>query len=427
MTVRTAEMLPLTETITPAEQAEVAEAVRNAGSKGAAVYPIGGGTMLDYGVKPKRPGIGLSLAKLNRVVDYPAADLTITVEAGITISELNRCLAHERQRLPVDVPQPDRATIGGAVALNAAGPRRYGYGMMRDYLLGFTAVDGAGTTFTGGGRVVKNAAGYNMCRLMAGSLGTLGVITQVTLMVRPLCEASVLMACPTSSLDVVEKLLAALIHSSTRPVAVELMANSLREDNPVIGPDNTASLYVGFEGSIAEVDWMVEQLRREWAEVGVAAPLLMTDDSAQTVWRSLTDGGADVEIHVLPSEVIGVIGKLLETAPPCTIQGHAGDGVIGMRLPFPWGEDRDEESPRGEGRGERGEGQSLSDSHPLARLRAIAADRGGTMTVLKHPEGIELSTADIWGPPGPEIRVMQAIKERFDPQNILNPGRFVYD
>ena len=118
--------------------------------------------------------IRLSLAKLNRVIDYPAADMTITVEAGMTIAELNRQLAAGRQWLPVDVPWPDRATVGGAIAVNAAGPRRYAYGTMRDYLLGFTAVDGTGMTFSGGGRVVKNAAGYNMCRLMAGSLGHAG-------------------------------------------------------------------------------------------------------------------------------------------------------------------------------------------------------------------------------------------------------------
>ena len=136
----------ITETIAPADQAAVAEAVRSAAGKGLAVYPVGGGTMLDFGVKPTRPGIALSLAKLNRVIDYPAADLTITVEAGMTLAELAKCLAAQRQRLPIDVPQPDRATVGGAVAVNAAGPRRYAYGTMRDYVLGLTAVDGAGTT-----------------------------------------------------------------------------------------------------------------------------------------------------------------------------------------------------------------------------------------------------------------------------------------
>ena len=187
--------LPLTETIEPADQAAVAKAVQTAAGRQMAVYPLGGGTRQDYGARPTRPGIGLSLTKLNRVIDYPAADLTITVEAGTTIAELTKRLASQRQQLPIDIPQPERATVGGAVVVNAAGPRRYAYGSMRDYLLGFTAVDGHGILFSGGGRVVKNAAGYNMGRLMTGSLGTLGVITQATLMVRPLAETSALLVC----------------------------------------------------------------------------------------------------------------------------------------------------------------------------------------------------------------------------------------
>ena len=396
----TVQNLPLTETIAPAEQADVAEAVRNAADKGVPVYPIGGGTMLDHGLRPNRPGIGLSLAKLNRVIDYPADDLTITVEAGVTIGDLNKRLAAQRQWLPVDVLLPDRATVGGAVAVNAGGPRRYAYGTMRDYVLGFTAVDGTGTTFSGGGRVVKNAAGYNMCRLMAGSFGTLGIITQVTLMVRPLCEASAFVASPKTSLDMAEKLLAGLVRSATRPVAIELMANS--------HPDN-AQLYVGFEGTTAEVDWMAEQLGREWAASGVAAPILISDGSVETLWRSFADGSADVEIRVLPGAVVGVIGKLLQEGPPCAIHARAGDGLIRLSL---WNGS--------------GEGQLFSATHPLAQVRAIAVPFGGTTIVLKHPEGVELSTADVWGPPGPELCIMRAIKERFDPKNILNPGRFVY-
>jgi glycolate oxidase FAD binding subunit len=400
--------LPLTATLTPASQAEVAEAVRDAGGKGAAVYPIGGGTRLDYGGRPKRQGIGLSLSRLNRVVDYPAGDLTITVEAGITINELSKCLAAQRQRLPVDCPMPDRATVGGAVAVNAAGPRRYGCGTIRDYLLGFTAVDGTGTAFSGGGRVVKNAAGYNMCRLMVGSLGTLGVITQVTLMVRPMPEASALLTCPIASLDLAETLLAGLVHSATRPVAIELVSGAgcqpavFRADCQSAPRLDAACLYVGFEGSTLEVDWMADQLRREWAETGIAEPTLISGDLAQATWRRLADGDAHAEIRVLPSAVAGVIGNLLEAAPSATIHAHAGNGVVRLTTGNGWSTDA------------------------ISQFRSVAAAHGGHMTVLKHPENADLAAAEIWGPAGPEIRTMQAIKERFDPQNILNPGRFVY-
>jgi FAD/FMN-containing dehydrogenase len=342
------------------------------------------------------------VVELNRVVDYPADDLTITVEAGMTIAELNHVLAKHRQWLPVDVPQPDRTTIGEAVAINAAGPRRYAYGTMRDYVLGFTAVDGTGMTFSGGGRVVKNAAGYNMCRLMAGSRGALGAITQVTLMVRPQNEASVLLACDVPRLEIAEKLLADLVRSPTRPVAIELLAGcqrgemgtgsepqraslgitdcgevpvpiSPRESNPLFGPvleGHAGRLYVGFEGPAAEVDWMVGQLRNEWAAAGIAAPMVASAADAEKLWRWLAEFPKGRRINVLPSQVIGTIAELLKTDPQCAVQAHAGNGVI--------------------------------------RVGGINS-RG-----LTAPGYSDDNVA--------EIRVMQAIKERFDPQNILNPG-----
>src|SRR5437762_40368 len=153
-------MPPMADTITPADQSSLLAAVRAAYEAGTAVYPIGGGTSLEYGLSAARPGIELSLAKLNRVIDYPARDMTTTVEAGITMASLAETLAAERQRLPVDAPQADRATLGGLIATNWSGPLRYGHGTIRDYVIGINAIDGRGVPFKGGGRVVKNVAGY---------------------------------------------------------------------------------------------------------------------------------------------------------------------------------------------------------------------------------------------------------------------------
>lgn len=147
----TTDGLPLQKTLAPASIGEVAEMVRMAGEKGTALYPIGGQTAQHLGLTPRREGWGLSMTQLNRVVDYPARDMTITVEAGITLDELAKTLATERQRLPIDVPFPERATLGGVVATNASGPRRYGCGTIRDYVIGISAVDGRGVAFKGGG------------------------------------------------------------------------------------------------------------------------------------------------------------------------------------------------------------------------------------------------------------------------------------
>jgi len=388
----------LVETLMPADPDAVADAVRAAGEKGLAVYPIGGGTrkgdgphlpeqpfgcFAQMGSVPfsPQPGLGLSTAKLNRVIDYPADDMTVTVEAGLTVGELNRLLAENHQWLPVDVPWPDRATVGGAIATNAAGPRQYAYGTIRDYLLGFTAVDGTGTIFSGGGRVVKNAAGYNMCRLMAGSLGTLGVLTQVTLMVRPLPETAALLACDVRDFELAECLLADLIRSPVRPVAVELSAGRSRENNPLFGPvleGNVGRLYVGFEGPAAEVEWMLGRLREDWTAAGMISPMLLPELADDRFWQWMSEFPADSQIDVLPSQTVETIAEVLKSAPDCAIQAHAGDGVI-----------------------------FINGIGPRLQHQRLAPD--GTSA---HGCGDT-----------PAQRITRALKDRFDPQNLLNPGR----
>ena len=334
---------PPLETLTPADQAAMASAVREAARSGRAVYPTGGGTMLDYGLPPSRPGVRLSTAMLNRVVDYPAEDLTITVEAGRTIAALNEQLAANRQWLPVDVPWPDRATVGGVIATAAAGPRRLAYGTIRDYLLGFTAIDGRGMAFCGGGRVVKNAAGYNMCRLITGSLGTLGVVTQATLMVRPLPETAALLACDLPDLDLAERLLAGLIGSDVRPAAVEFSNGRERPvgewgHNPLLGPvlhGNVGRLCIGFEGPAGEVEWMLDLARRQWTALGMTSPTLMPRLASDRLWRWIAEFPADVEISVLPGKLVATIAALQAIVPDAGVVAHAADGVIRVSLPSP--------------------------------------------------------------------------------------------
>ena len=400
---------PLTETIAPPDEAAVAGAVRDAHQAETPVYPIGGGTALDYGIRPSRLGIGLSLERLNRVIDYPADDMTITVQAGITMAELANYLSVKSQRLPVDVPLPRRATIGGVVATGPSGPRRYACGTIRDYVIGIRAVDGLGTAFSGGGRVVKNVAGYNLCRLLVGSLGTLGVITQVTLMVRPMPETSALVACDLPEFEAAERLLASLVHTKTLPVAVELLAGSTPQHNPAMGPilqSNVARLIVGFEGSRSEVDWMVRQLEDEWRQQGILSLTTTRDAEAGPLWDWLTEFPAQVQISVPPGATAKTVGRLVHLDPDVAIRAHAGDGVIRVGFSPPMLE-RFAELLRG-------------------RIRPAASAAGGNMVVLSCPDGVELTRHDVWGPPGDGATAMQAIKDRFDPKGLLNPGRFVY-
>ena len=151
--------------------------------------------------------IRLDLTGLSKVVDYTPRDMTILVEAGVRMADLAATLAAEGQHLPIDVPRASEATIGGVVATNWNGPRRYGYGTIRDYVIGIHAVDGRGVAFKGGGRVVKNVAGYDFCKLLTGSLGTLGVITQLALKVKPLPECSATVVADCANLSTAETML----------------------------------------------------------------------------------------------------------------------------------------------------------------------------------------------------------------------------
>ena len=313
----------------------VASIVRRAFECGQAIYPVGGGTSLDYGLPRTKPGIALSLAALNRVVDYPADDLTVTVQSGVTLNELNRRLAEKRQWLPIDVPDPNKATIGGVIATNASGPRRHSYGTIGDYLIGFRAIDGRGAAYCGGGKVVKNVAGYNLPRLIVGALGTLGVITEATLMVRPLPESSALIVCDAPSFGQAESLLDGLGHSQAMPTVIELIVGPARSGCPVPAmPGNaTARLIVGFEGSLIDVQAMQRTLCDEWNRVAPAAVTTIAGAGVASILDWLSGCPALMQINVLPSRTVGLMEQIAAQIPDYPLQAHATSGVIKVYPP----------------------------------------------------------------------------------------------
>ena len=191
--------------------------VRDQIAQSRAIYPRGGGTAMDYGGVPRRPGVAVNTRSINRLIDYPSADMTITIEAGMALSELRAILAGQHQRLLVNAPLPDRATLGGIYATNTCGSRRFGAGRPRDQIIGVSFVTSAGEVVKGGGRVVKNVAGYDFPKLLTGSMGTLGIITQLTLKVRPIPEASAIAWSPLAGPNEAAERLDRLNHSDARP------------------------------------------------------------------------------------------------------------------------------------------------------------------------------------------------------------------
>jgi len=417
----TADILPLRETLRPGDEPSVAHAVRDACERDVGVYPLGGRTQLGLGAVPAEPGVGLDLRGLNRVVDHAADDMTITVEPGITMAELAEHLARRRQRLPIDVAEPDQATIGGLIATNQAGPRRFGYGTLRDYVLGIRAVDGRGTVFAGGGRVVKNAAGYNVPRLIVGSLGTLGVLTQATLMVRPVASTAAMIGCEIFELAAADGLLDALTRSPVRPVSIDLVtaADVLPDEDRwpdalVAGStDRFGWLLIGFEGTRPEVQWMIETLHRDWAgdrDASEGAVVTLNADAARDVWSLLSRHDAHARVAVRPGRVTAAAERCLAIDPDASLIVHAGDGI--MHVEF---------SNRIDGW-----------LRPTVReqLRPAIVELDGRVTITNIAgalaNGETLSRDDVWGPPSDATECMQAMKQRFDPHNILNRDRYVF-
>lgn len=418
--------LPLTNVVEPADQAELAARLRDCHEQSTAVYPLGGGTSLEYGLTPRQSGLGMSLKNLCRIVDYPARDLTVTVEAGVTMATLTQALAAENQELPLDVPRTEQATIGGVVATNWNGPRRYGCGTVRDHVIGISAVDGRGIPFKGGGRVVKNVAGYDFCKLLTGSLGTLGVIAQVTLKLRPRCERSVVALAAVRDLDQAELLLERLVHSETRPSAIELLGGPEWRSVPEVaemfespgatvtstGSNEHCVLAVGLEGTAAEVEWMQQQINEEWRTAGLKSNRFVVDSAAQDLWRRLaefpaaSDAPLLLKASVVPSGVTKLVRAIQQIDADASFQSHAGNGIVIARFAkFPDG----------------GLSRSL-----LSVLQPVAAAAHGRVVVLSNPSGAEATRQSWWGGLGAPGELMASVKRQFDPKNLLNPGRFVF-
>ncbi len=396
----------------PATTDEVCSFLKeNAGGDPRSVFPVGGRTALHYGYAPLETGVCLSTHNLNRVIDYPARDMTITVEAGIRIDELSETLKAEGQRLPIDVAQSSRATLGGVLATNTSGARRYGLGTMRDYVIGITAVDATGKPFHAGGRVVKNVAGYDLCKLLIGSLGTLAVVTEVTLKLKPLPETSSLLWCRFEDWPALDAALEQLLTSATRPVAIEAIntaaAQDIAADSRLELPTEGPIVCFGFEGTSHETAWQMETLSEELRSAGVCdlTPVAATD--ADALWFALSDFAVTSEepltfqANLRPSRTIAFIEQA--TAAGVSVVAHAGDGIAIGHLPD--------------------EITTLEAATTLlAPLQQIATDADGNLIIFDCQEQWK-QTIPVFGKPSSSSTLMQKIKQQLDPQNILNPGR----
>jgi glycolate oxidase FAD binding subunit len=392
---------------------EVRAVVALAAESEVPVIPWGGGTAAAAGMPAARAGLVLGLRRLDKVLEHEPGDLTATVEAGRTMAAFQATLAERGQWLSLDPPDPARATMGGILATNASGPRRQLYGTARDLLIGLAVVTADGTLVRGGGKVVKNVAGYDLPKLFVGSCGTLGVIVEITVKLRPRPDDERLVAVAFDRLKDAGAAVRALMASDLIPNAVELLdGEALR---PVGLTGAPAALLVGFDGVGEQVAWQVEELARLAPAVGGQAPRVVAADlwpRLATAAVAALDGAAAVmRLCVLPSQVAEVMeqGSALARARGLASawSAHAGVGVVTGALGV--GAVRDDVTAVGDVlRGWRGiaracAGHAVLDAAPLALKEAVG----------------------VWDDAGAAGRIMQRIKRELDPRDVLNPGRFV--
>jgi glycolate oxidase FAD binding subunit len=374
---------------------------------GHAIYPQGGGTALDYGGIPGRPGVIVDTRGLDRLVDYPFADMTITVEAGMTLSALRAILAEKHQRVLVDAPHPDRATLGGIYATNTTGPRRYGAGRPRDQIIGVSFVTSEGAVVKGGGRVVKNVAGYDFPKLLTGSMGTLGIITQLTVKVRPIPEASAIAWIPFDRSAPLGDALDRLNTSATRPIAMDVLnapaARTIGQDLDL--PADWSILAIGYEDNAESVRWQIDRLR---SEVGHGGWSVVEGVRTIPLWEALTAfqarelGPIGFRANILPSAVAAYTMGI--DPDRWAIQAHAGNGII-----------------HGQGLGDWTREQAHEE---ITLLRQAAVRAGGNLIVSRCPTEWK-ERLRVWGEPRADWAIGERIRAALDPHGAMNAGRFV--
>jgi glycolate oxidase FAD binding subunit len=327
----------------------------------------------------------------------------------MTLAALQAHLAKENQRLPLEAPFPERATLGGIFATNTSGPRRFGLGRPRDQIIGVSFATSDGNVVKGGGRVVKNVAGYDFPRLLTGSLGTLGIITQITVKTRPRPESSALawLTPPAGDPDPFAQALERLNTSATRPVAIELLNRpaAARLAETLGTPVADGVLVVGFEDTAASIAWQVAALAGEFPGWAVetrrdaeAAPAW----DALTAFAAVTPGPLGIVANLRPSAVAG-FARALDPARWAS-QAHAGSGIVRAHAVGEWTLD---EARRA-----------------VATLRARAVAAGGNLVVARAPDDWKATLA-VWGEPRGDWPLMAKVKAALDPRGVMNPGRFV--
>jgi len=392
----------------PRSVSEASQVLAAAADDGLAVAFTGGGSKLGLGNPPERVDLVVETRGLDRVLEHAAGDLVVTAQAGVPLARLQEAVKPAGQQLGLDPPEP-RATLGGVVAANASGPRRLRYGTVRDMLIGITVVLADGTVARAGGKVVKNVAGYDLAKLFCGSLGTLGMVAEVIFRLHPVPAAASVVTLGVEGPEQAGQAVLGLQRSTLEPSAVELTVDEFG------WPGRLTVLFEGIQPGVDAQAVAAAELLGRVGEAAVAGP--GQTEAALSQLGALPFEKAEYALKATfpPAELAGVLGDLAGMGRRWSggaVSAHAATGVLWMASAAREG-DLPADSP----------------AFPMAvaairELRGRLAARGGSLVLVKASPELKRAV-DVWGPPGDAAGLMRRVKERFDPDRRLSPGRFV--
>jgi glycolate oxidase FAD binding subunit len=367
--------LPTSSEVAPTSAKELAAALADAAAGGQTVGIRGAGSKARWALPAAaaEPDLAITTSGLDRIVEHAAGDLVVTAEAGVPLAALQEHVSQASQWLALDPPEPG-ATVGGVVAAAASGPRRLRYGTPRDLLIGVTVVLADGTVAHSGGKVVKNVAGYDLGKLFTGSFGTLGVIAQCTFRLHP---KPVSMRVVTAETDDPADAVRRLNSTGAVPSAIEWDGTSL-----VVVIE---SIEAGAEAQATAVSQAVG------GDIADALPKGFGD-------RPWSGGGTGLKVTHRLGALRETIAAIDKATPGSRVRAHVGSGVIWV-------------------------GSDDGDLPFLDALRRSVSEYDGSVVVVEAPDDARREV-DVWGPVG-GMEIMRRIKERFDPDNRMSPGRFV--
>jgi glycolate oxidase FAD binding subunit len=377
----------------PSSLDEAAEAMTQAAREQQRVAFVGGGTELGVGGWRERADVVLRTGRMARILEYAPADMVIVAEAGVTLAQLQAETRARGQMLALDPPLPERATVGGLVATGAFGPRRARYGAVRDLVIGVTLVRADGAVARGGGKVVKNVAGFDLPKIACGSFGTLGLVATATFRLHPLPEVTAAAVAEGVAVERIPGLLASAREAQLEPSSVVALRSS----------GGGFDVGVWFEGFAKGAEQQVARFvdRSGAKRVADDGELRRRHDAART------GGPLRVRVGALPSRIAAVRAALAPLF--AVLDGPEAAWYATVGIGFVAG------APRADWK------------DAVAASRARLAAEGGWLVVEAAPEAPDEAALELdpWGPPPPAFEIMRQLKQRFDPEHRLNAGRFV--